>query len=110
MARQSKNTKNTINLMAGAFLSADAQVTLVPLTEPLAVQLMSATGSKLTDKELKLVGNGSYYVAQLTTPSGEQCWANIPVEYPYLKWSGTTCWALLKPQSVTLSEAEFNAL
>lgn len=105
------NTKNTLNLMGDAFLSADAGVELYPLpTEGIAVSLMSAKGSKIVDKNLMLAGDGKYYVAQLTTPKGEICWAMIPTTYTQLKWDNNICWALLKPIPTVMSASDFHAL
>lgn len=94
---------NTLNLHNGCFLSADADVEL-SLVTPVGVKLMAETGSKLADHQLKTVGDGKYYVAQVG-----QAWAMVPVRNE-LKWVNNQAYALLEPLKETLTLEEWDAL
>ena len=107
----STSNNNTLNLMAGAFLTADDGVEISPLNAPIAVRLMCATGSKLVDKQLMTVGSEQYYVSQLpVVVDGEIIWVMVPVTYSDIKWSNNIAYALLRPEAMVLTEDEFNSL
>jgi len=103
---------NVINLLGGVFISADKDVKLTPLTEALAVRLMSAKGSKLSDQQLMIIGTGNnqYHTASLITPSGEQCWVNIPVGYSKFKWNNNQAWALIEPEPIVMTQQQWESL
>ena len=102
---------NILNLLSGAFLSADIGVELPALpANGLAIKLMSAKGSKLADRKLMTSKDGAYYTANLTTPAGATCWAMVPVNYPHIKWDNNNCWVLLQPEPVVMSAEQFHAL
>ena len=95
--------------MNGSFLSAEAGVELPAFPmEGLAVSLMNATGSKLSERKLK--EQKGYYVAVLTTPSGETCWANVPVDGCLIKWNNNQAWVLLQPIPTVMSAEQFHAM